>query len=400
MTPIEQTLQRYTEAEQRIAANLLELDNDPTYQLLRASSLQGVTLKRLGPSFAQGPTLWRWQRALSQVLTEVRKLLADEGWGSAKRNAQAAQLLRGPSVVVSVASAQGSAQSSDLLGGPVAPVEHRVTIEALIAEMRKLYEPISNGLAEVESRWRDLLPRLDAADATLKRCTDEFDSLGISDTNVRQLIQLVAATRADLSTDPLGVSLQVGADIERQVSAQASRVSDLRGGHDSLDEDFSKAENLLTDLRLTRARAAAAFSEASHKISSPGDLARVPSTEAIDGQRGLAPRLDRIRDDDGTANWQHRRTQLDAWLATATKMLAQLERAESRNRDGLDRREDLRGLLASYQAKAQALGIADEPTFGDLTDEARNELFTSPTDLAAAGALVAKVGTKLRDYQQ
>lgn len=394
MTPIEQTLKRYTDAEQRIAANLLELDGDATYQLLRASSLQGVTLKRLGATFAQAPTLWRWQRSLSKVLTEVRKLLADEGWGSAKRHAQAAELLRGASVLVTIE--QPGPASNDLLGGPVAPIERRVTIEALIAEMRKLYEPISNGLAEVEDRWRDLVPRLDAADATLARCTAEFDSLGIADTNVRQLAQLVAATRADLSTDPLGVSLQVGADIERQVSAQATRVADLRGGHDTLDDDFAKAESILTDLRVTRARAAAAFSEASHKISSPGNLARVPATAAIDGERGLAQRLDRIIEEGANANWQHRRTQLDTWLATGTKMLAQLHRAESKNRGGLDRRDDLRGLLASYQAKAAAMGIADEPTFGDLTDQARNALFTTPTDLATAEALVTRVGDTLR----
>ena len=55
----------------------------------------------------------------------------------------------------------------------------------------------------------------------------------------------------------------------------------------------------------------------------------------------------------------------------------------------MNRREELRGLLGAYQAKAARLGAAEDPGLTERYDRARGLLWTAPCDLAAAADAVA-----------
>ena len=371
-------LKRHSEAESRIAASLIELDGDATYQLLKASSLTGVTRKRLGVSFDRVSDLWSWSSQISATLTRARELLDEGGWGANKREAEAVKILTLPTIDV----------------GTDASPQH-VPIQVALDRFREVIDPLQEGLGEVEARWSRLIPRLDAALATLQGCDRDFEALGIRDSHVRQLIALVEATRWDLMTDPLGMSEQIGDDIERQVATQARRASELREGKDSLGADLNVAEALLVELRRVRAEAAAARSETLVKIKDPDGLVTVPAAAAIDGDRGLRARLDDLRASNPTDSWQNRRRSLDGWMDTAQRLLGQLNKARDANRAGLDRRDDLRGLLDSYRAKAKIMGKAGEPSFGDLHDAAHRELYRRPADVDLAAELVANLGATL-----
>jgi hypothetical protein len=51
-------------------------------------------------------------------------------------------------------------------------------------------------------------------------------------------------------------------------------------------------------------------------------------------------------------------------------------------------RNELRGRLDAYRAKANALGLLEDPDAEAVYNEARGILFTAPTDLAVAVSLV------------
>ena len=51
---------------------------------------------------------------------------------------------------------------------------------------------------------------------------------------------------------------------------------------------------------------------------------------------------------------------------------------------GLQTRDELRGVLTAYQAKAQALGLAENVELGELYAAASEALYAAPCDLAAA----------------
>lgn len=397
---IDQLLDRYGEAERRIAANLLELEADPTYSLLMASGLTGVTKSRIGPQLSAAPFLWSWLHALSNALDDIRELRNAEGRMTTARRTELGRHLTGPSVLVR--TEQAGLASRDLLGTESAP-DASVTLDQLVAQMRKRYEPIRDAVAAVEAKWRDLQPRLDAADATLAELESEMQAMGVSNSRVNPLKSLVATIRSDLNTDPLGIGNGMGDDLDRQVAEQVHAVAELHRGSTGFDDDVTRARDLLNELRLVRARTAAAWSEATAKITVNSGLVRVPSSQAIDGPKGLTRRLEAFLEvaeqsapAPGTPEFRRRRTELDGWIDTAERFLAQLQRAEQANRSGLDRRQALRGLLSSYRAKAQATGRDAEAYFSDLADAAHNELFTSPTDLARAEEIVSEIGNSLR----
>ena len=54
----------------------------------------------------------------------------------------------------------------------------------------------------------------------------------------------------------------------------------------------------------------------------------------------------------------------------------------------LDRREELRGLLGAYQAKAARVGGAEDSMLDYSYDRAHNLLWTAPCDLSAAADAV------------
>ena len=77
---------------------------------------------------------------------------------------------------------------------------------------------------------------------------------------------------------------------------------------------------------------------------------------------------------------------LDGELAAATARFHEAERAVVAV---LDKREELRGLLGAYKAKAARLGAAEDPGLAENYDRARDLLWTAPCNLAEAEAAVA-----------
>ncbi len=53
------------------------------------------------------------------------------------------------------------------------------------------------------------------------------------------------------------------------------------------------------------------------------------------------------------------------------------------------KRDELRGLLGAYKAKAARLGAVEDSRLAEHYDRARTLLWTAPCDLAAAEAAVA-----------
>jgi hypothetical protein len=77
---------------------------------------------------------------------------------------------------------------------------------------------------------------------------------------------------------------------------------------------------------------------------------------------------------------------LERELATATAGFREAERAVVA---AMAKRDELRGLLGAYKAKAARLGGAEDPGLAQRYDQARDLLWTAPCDLPAAEAAVA-----------
>lgn len=383
---IDDLLQRYTAAERRIAANLLDLHDHPTYALITDGAMTGTTARRLGEVAAEAPTLWTGLDALGEVLKKAH-LIRGDGRMNLERRTRLAELLTGASVLVAVV--ETPLADRDLLEADQA--ERRITIEALLDELRDVYEPLRDGIAEIDAVWRDLLPRLDAADTTRAELVAEVATLGVTEPTVGILERRIVAVREMVMDDPLGLDPEAGVELDRTVNEAALAVGQLRQAHDDLDDDLARTEVLVAEARVLRTRGGVARAEALAKVAVPGDIRAVPSAAIIDG---LARKGAELRAADGS--WEQVRSRLDRWLSVMERLVAQLRDVANANTEPLRRRDQLRGLLSAYRAKAAAVGLIERVGLADLVDEAHAELYTAPTDLDRADRLVRQLGDLIR----
>jgi chromosome segregation ATPase len=100
--------------------------------------------------------------------------------------------------------------------------------------------------------------------------------------------------------------------------------------------------------------------------------------------------LDALR---AAGRWTRLAAELDAIEAEAAAAEQRYREAERVAAALLRRRDELRGLLDAYQAKAARLGAAEDAELTRRYQRAAGLLWTAPCDLAAASAAVA-------DYQR
>ncbi len=387
---LERRLQRFVEAEQRISANLVELEEHPTYRLLAAGEMGGLTGRRMNGPMSESANVWAWLSLLHEALDGCRQAARDAGsrWSAEERRAMHS-LLVGPSVELRTSG--GAIEGRDLLTPD--EIEQQLTIDQLIEKMRSAYEPIRDGVAAVDAVWRDMFPRMDAADRSLAEASEVVNRLGLRVPAVARARQRLDAVRSTVADDPLSLSERVGPELDRLVDEAVEEVARHERSHQRLDVDLSSVALLVAELRRLRARAAAAYSEAHAKVRPEDGLVRVPSPAIIDGPNGLASRAGRFHEPD--LNWQVVRAELDDWMQTATRLRDQLRRAVEQNRAPLTQRDELRGRLKAYKVKLDATLRSDEPELSDLVDRLENELYTRPTDLAVAAADLERLADAL-----
>jgi len=280
MTEIDELLARYSAAESRIAANLVELDDHPTYELITSGVLTGVTHARVNAPAANAPLLWTGLDALRNTLTTARQVRSD-GRVSRDDRSELAEILKGKSVLMGVV--ETPLAERDLLAGR--SVERRLTIEALLGELRAIYEPLRDAVADIDAVWRDVLPRLDAANTTLGELSGELSELGASEPTLTAASAQLSELRLVVMDDPLSLDAGAGQELDQAVAAAARNVGQLRHDHDALDTDLARTEELIATARSLRARA--------QRSSTQPTLSKFPtaprSTNWRAGERPCAP---------------------------------------------------------------------------------------------------------------
>jgi hypothetical protein len=81
---------------------------------------------------------------------------------------------------------------------------------------------------------------------------------------------------------------------------------------------------------------------------------------------------------------------LQEWTAIVERARLDNARATTLNRSVLEARDQLRGRLDAYLAKAYAVGLAEDGKVAAAHDEACRALYTAPTDLERARDLVER----------
>ncbi len=379
-TDVVGALEHYEAALAALRSGVTDIETSPSYLMLTDATGTGETARRYGAAARDARDLWPLIDAAAAQLAAARSHLAKNG-ANGSNGVELRRLLEERWYAV-----------TDLAGRP----PRNYSVPEVLAEIRRRYDAVRTGVTEIDQLWVSVLPRVEAARATLDRLDAEAASLGVLEPLIGRARALAEDLAERLVADPASVSMQDGSNLDLQVANAAKQMASLRTGHDNLDADLNATEELLASLRVLRARAEAARVEAMTKIVDPEGLVRLPDESLLDGPDGLASRLDSLFENAATAAWTQKRSLLDTWLNSARKLEAQLIRAGEANRAPLEARNELRGRLRAYTAKLAAMGRAEDLELAELVDQARSRLYTAPTDLEAAEAAITELAARLR----
>jgi hypothetical protein len=367
-----------------IQANLLELDSSFGKQLLAGAELTGETRRRWEATAATLATLWQVYEAYSAVIDQA---------------AEAAARHLGPRELATI-TALLTGRSVQLVPGP-APLAGRdladsgredLTLATAVARMRRAFTAVTEVVSAAEHVWNEMAGRLDAIGAELARVTQQAGDLSDEALtgNLAAAQSKLARLRDTLNSDPLALwqgNGQVdtsGADrLQERVTAAVTRADELVHLRVDAHQRIAEVTAAAATARSAREDAVTAWQQAAEKIvaaalpSPPADLADQSARLA-----GLSTLL-------SSGRWTRLGSELDLLdreLATVTAGFKEAERASAA---ALARRDELRGLLGAYKAKAARLGGAEDASLAERYARARDLLWTAPCDLAAAEAAVA-----------
>ena len=366
-----------------IQANLLELDSSFGKQLLAGAELTGETKRRWDATAATLATLWQVYEAYSAVVDQAAEAAARH-LGPRELTALTG-LLAGRSV-------QLAAGPAPLAGRDLAdPGREDLTLATAVARMRGAFSAVTEVVAAAEHVWTEVAGRLDSAGTELARVAPLAATLGDEALtgNLAAAQGKLARMRDTLNSDPLalwqgGAVDTSGADrLAERIAAAAARADELSRLRDEARQRVGEAQTAAAAARAARDDAVAAWQRAVAKIA-PGALPPPPAelTDLSARLAGLGPLLDAGR-------WPRLASELDLLdreLATATAKYQEDERLAVA---ALAKRDELRGLLGAYKAKAARLGGAEDAGLAERYDQARTLLWTAPCDLTAAEAAVA-----------
>jgi hypothetical protein len=367
-----------------IQANLLELDSSFGKQLLAGAELTGDTRRRWDATAAALVTLWQVFSAYSAVVDQAAEAVA--GRLGPRELAVISELLTGRSV--QLASGPAPLAGRDLAD----PGREDLTLATAVARMRGAFSSVTEVVSAAEHVWTEVAGRLDATGAELARVTPLAATLGDEALtgNLTAVQGELAQLRDTLNSDPLalwqpgGTADTSGADrLAERVSAAASRVDELVRLREEAHQRVAEVTAAEAAARSAREDAVAAWQQAAAKIAA----AALPPPPA--GLADLSSRLDGLAALLAGGRWTRLASELDLLdreLATATAGFREAERAVVA---AMAKRDELRGLLGAYKAKAARLGAAEDADLAERYDRARDLLWTAPCDLAAAEAAVA-----------
>jgi hypothetical protein len=336
----------------RVAAAMYAIDSDPALAYLRAGG--GIT----------GTTLSVWTALRPEV---------DERWtefstfGAGLEQARTDRAQRRPS------DPEWSAMTRAL----------SVDLPPLASACDGGCTAIAGILADVSASWATataaIAPVTDAMTSLRRRSADLGDTAGLAALDGR-----VALATEHVLTDPLAAAPRgvLRPDVARDLSnlsadigTASARIADQARVRDGYPDRIASLNAQIDDVAVAEEAVRTAFARANEKIAGAG---LPPAPHTCDVLRARLTELDARR---AKQQWQRLAddvAMMEATIAHAHGRATELIEAA----DGLvARRDELRGRLEAYRAKAADHRLDEHETLAPLHMRARELLFTAPCDL-------------------
>jgi len=365
-----------------IQSDLGDLQRSLPYQFLfDGRELTGLTRSRLDAAIGVVESLWQGYGVLGDMLGEAQAVMQAGAWADVDQLRNVEWLLFDDSL--------------ELDG-------RRLTPDELLDELTHALSATAQIVEDADDVWRRTVPALarseDEIHSLLQRASDlaaaqPAETLG-------QLSTQAAYLREQAAVDPLGVVEAYERDLLPRLEQARLRLTDELRQHRAVTGDLARARARLAELRDLHSRVVEEAGSVWSKIAYPRGLLAPPDSGYLsEPPMGLEPWLARLQALGRMGSYRQVRRGLAAWMQTAEEAMSREREVLEANREPLGRRQELRGLLSSLEAKARALKIAREPGLSDVGGRAKAILYAPQTDLDEAALLVKGYGDRLRDLQ-
>jgi hypothetical protein len=357
------TVEALREAVSRLAHRLYTVDIDADSEFLRVQS------NRPGRSgeLASGVTsaldrIWVHYSMAADVVDRLETAVAEGRTSEAQRllDTHAVEICPGTSMSVAGLVDTLERQLNDVVAGRdrlVAAARQAVTA---VDDATKLLDHLAGRAAAITV---DDEPTLAAARAALD------------------------ATRAAVAEDPLSPS--AGPDLAGLMAVAGRRIDDLEAEWERLPGRLAQARGDLATIVDLVAQGADALADAQAKVTNPTGLLEPLAASVVEGEpRALGPWLERIERYAEHEDWRSAVVGLDGWQRIAAAHLVKARQVLAANRSPVIRRNDLRGLLHAFRAKAAREDRAEDPVLMPLYQAACDSLYEAPCDLERAATRV------------
>lgn len=353
-----------------VQANLLELDGSYVRQVLDSATLTGRTRQRWEEASATLAELWQTYMAYTAVVDRVAELAG--GRRPAKKDLpELTELLTGTSVKLARAPVPLARRDLADTG------REALTLGASVGAMRHAFAEVAEVTSAVETVWADVGGRLDAAAEELSRLRPIITGLGDEIAAAHSAAESsIDALRTAMNADPLAL-WQAGrtdtsaADrLAEQVRGLATRVAELDRLRGQAQRRIDALEAATAAALTARQDAAVAWRRAAQRISGLPPLPPGIAEPPLASLTALA----------AAGRWPRLEAELDRCERELAAAVNQTHDSERTVATALGRRDELRGLLDAYKAKAARLGLTENVGVAARYDQARDLLWTAPCD--------------------
>ncbi|GAA1996079.1 hypothetical protein [Catenulispora subtropica] len=382
---IDAAIDRRAQERSGVSAGLLELDDHPGRRLLDGAQLSGDTATAWARASAELAALWTVFEAYQQVLDRVSTLrggpktrLGD------KELAALADLLTGRSVALPRQAVPFERRG---LLDP-ASTQDFLTLDEAVQSMTRTYDLVKKVAVDAENAWNRLLEPLDELKQKVQAARTTADAVGVGTDPVFDRLANIEAQTADMRrralSDPLGmVAGTVGVPARvTQLLGELDRVrvelEQALAARAEFDERLAGIEAVITLIAQAEAEAETVRAEVLAKISGP----RLPPASAAAAH--LRTKVADLRRERSGQSWTLLGRNLSALEKNSRVILENAHKRVEQVRAPLARRDELRGLLDAYRARAARHGVAETPRLVAAHRAARDLLWSAPCDLAAA----------------
>lgn len=274
--------------------------------------------------------------------------------------------------------------------GLLLPDGRSTGLAGFVAALRRRAEEVTADAARLAGTARQAVSQVDAAVVELAGLETRAAAAGAAaDPELVAARSAVDAALAAVAADPAGAAPFV--DVDRALDVARRRVELVESLRRDLPGDLAAAEAQLDEIRRLVREGTEGLAKARSRIAGAEGLLEPLDPSGLDGdERALGPWLDRITRQAAAGGWRAAAEGLERWRKVADGWLANAERVASANTAGVRRRNELRGLLTAYRAKAVARGGAEDEVLAQLHRAASDALHVAPCDLHVAEAAVRR----------